>query len=226
MASDSPPVAEPTPAERRRLKVRDQIVAAAEAVFSAEGHEGLSMRRIADRVDYSPAALYKYFPSKGALVACIREMFFERLLRRLDAVMAEFNDEWSLACARRSLRAYVECGLEQPNHYRMAFLDDGETTLDETTLTWQAAQRLRDMVATGVEHGDFTLTDPVIAADCVWLSLHGLTMMLVEKPTYPNAMSGAEHLTRDRVIEYQIALILAGLTSLREPNADGPRTPV
>ena len=48
-----------SPAERRRRKVRDAIVSAAEEIFAEEGEAGLSMRRIAERIDYSPAALYK-----------------------------------------------------------------------------------------------------------------------------------------------------------------------
>jgi AcrR family transcriptional regulator len=65
-----------TPAERRRLKVRDAIIGAAEEIFAEEGEAGLSMRRIAERIDYSPAALYKYFDSKEALFQEIREGFF------------------------------------------------------------------------------------------------------------------------------------------------------
>ncbi len=55
-----------TPAERRRLKVRDAIIEAAEDLFTKEGEQGISMRRLAEAIDYSPAAIYKYFDSKGA----------------------------------------------------------------------------------------------------------------------------------------------------------------
>ena len=52
-----------SPAERRRLRVRGAILDAAEKVFAEEGETGLSIRRIADEIDYSPAAIYKYFSS-------------------------------------------------------------------------------------------------------------------------------------------------------------------
>ena len=64
-----------TPASRRREKVRQTILEAAERVFAEEGYEGLSIRRLAEEIDYSPSAIYKYFASKTELVGCLKEAF-------------------------------------------------------------------------------------------------------------------------------------------------------
>ena len=69
-----------TPAERRRIRVRGAILEAAERVFAVEGEAGLSIRRIADEIDYSPAAIYKYFGSKDELIDELKEAFFGRIL--------------------------------------------------------------------------------------------------------------------------------------------------
>ena len=108
-----------TPADRRRRKVREAIIDAAEDIFSSEGEEGISMRRLAEAIDYSPAAIYKYFSSKDELFTAIREMFFERLLARIHEAMAE-GGQIDRLCSR-CMRAYIETGMEEPNHYIMAF---------------------------------------------------------------------------------------------------------
>jgi AcrR family transcriptional regulator len=59
--------------ESRRESVsghkRDLILGAARDVFAAEGLEGASLRAIATRAGYTPAALYFHFDSKEAIYA-------------------------------------------------------------------------------------------------------------------------------------------------------------
>ena len=86
MQTDDAP--EETPADRRRSRVRESIISAAERVFAKEGEEGLSIRRLADEIDYSPSAIYKYFGSKEELIDELKEAFFERLLERSTTVPA------------------------------------------------------------------------------------------------------------------------------------------
>ncbi|MEX0893041.1 MAG: helix-turn-helix domain-containing protein, partial [Gemmatimonadota bacterium] len=50
--------------EREREQVRTLIVEAARDILSAEGLEALSMRAIAERIEYSPATIYLYFKDK------------------------------------------------------------------------------------------------------------------------------------------------------------------
>lgn len=52
-----------TPRERRAQRTRDAILEAARGIISKKGVEALSIRSIADAIDYSPAGLYEYFGS-------------------------------------------------------------------------------------------------------------------------------------------------------------------
>src|SRR3982751_649589 len=56
--------------ERDREAVRRSILDAARELFVAEGFQNVSIRKIAERIEYSPAAIYGYFPSKD-------DIFFE-----------------------------------------------------------------------------------------------------------------------------------------------------
>ena len=59
--------------ERDRNAVRRGILDAARGLFVSEGYENVSMRKIAERIEYSPAAIYGYFPSKDEIFIALAE---------------------------------------------------------------------------------------------------------------------------------------------------------
>jgi len=201
-----------TPADRRRRKVRDAIIDAAEVIFTAEGEEGISMRRLADSIDYSPAAIYKYFASKDDLFEAIRDTFFERLMERIRGAQEEGGETPSL-CAR-CMRAYIETGIEEPNHYMMAFSSGKKIAPhmhDEQDVAFQAEHALVGMIEAGMAEGIFRTVDPKLASKSVWASLHGLTTLLVSMEGFPAGMPGSEHVTADAVIDFHTDMMLQGL---------------
>jgi len=217
-----------TPAERRRLKVRDAIIGAAEEIFAEEGEAGLSMRRIAERIDYSPAALYKYFDSKEALFQEIREGFFERLYGRMQAVSREV-ETGPLLCTQ-CMRAYVETGLEQPAHYKLAFSGIAED--DEHgkgTYAFAAAGHLKQMIEQSIAEGWFRPVDVQIAATSVWAASHGLTLLAITVPDFPTDLPGLSEpgenppadmksVVRhalDDLIEFHATIVMRGLGTAR-----------
>jgi AcrR family transcriptional regulator len=58
-----------TASQRRRSARLDAIVDAAMSIVLERGLSALTIADVAKAVDYTPGALYRYFPSKGALVA-------------------------------------------------------------------------------------------------------------------------------------------------------------
>lgn len=212
-----------SPAERRRRKVRDAIVGAAEEIFATEGEGGLSMRRIAERIDYSPAALYKYFDSKEALFREIREQFFERLLKRMQIACATV-DQGPKLCTR-CMRAYVETGLEQPSHYKLAFTGIcPEEEVEEGTYAFAAAEHLHAMITESMAAGWFRAVDLAKAANSVWAASHGLTMLAVTLPEFPREMPGRGDISLDEMIDFHAELVMRGLASdklIERMNAGG-----
>ena len=65
--------------ERDKEQLRERILDAARELFVAEGYRNVSIRKIAEKVEYSPAALYSYFPSKDALFFALAEEGFRKL---------------------------------------------------------------------------------------------------------------------------------------------------
>src|SRR3954468_8327242 len=58
---------------REREIVRNAILAAARGLFLAEGYANVSMRKIAEQIEYSPGAIYSYFASKEDIFFALAE---------------------------------------------------------------------------------------------------------------------------------------------------------
>ncbi|MDG1824880.1 MAG: helix-turn-helix domain containing protein [Henriciella sp.] len=206
-----------TPAERRRLKVREMILSAAERVFAREGAEGLSIRRLAQAIDYSPAAIYKYFGSKDELVDELKESFFELLLIDVHEI---FDSAKPFAQrARACVGTYVEIAADKPHHYSAAFtgqavqngidVDDPEF---ENSMKGKAFMVLKSMIEEGVENGTFRKEiDPTLSAKSVWASMHGLAMMMAHMPTFPAFKPNTNTLSRAEFIEFHADQIVRGM---------------
>src|SRR4029453_17465641 len=65
--------------ERDREAVSRAILDAARELFVAEGYGNVSIRKIAERIEYSPAAIYGYFPSKDDIFFALAEEGFRLL---------------------------------------------------------------------------------------------------------------------------------------------------
>ena len=107
--------------ERDRESVRRSILDAARELFVAEGYANVSIRKIAERIEYSPAALYSYFASKDDIFYALAEEGF-RLLHRTDApdVRAKVAP---LDQLREMLWHFYEFSKEQPQYFALMFVD-------------------------------------------------------------------------------------------------------
>ncbi len=210
-------VATSSPAERRRNRIRARILSAAETVFAREGAEGLSIRRLAENIDYSPAAIYKYFNSKDELVDELKETFFELILEnvhRIADTTTPFYDR-----ARDCVATYMRVAAAKPHHYAAAFAGESMSTGPvenepgfEHSKKGQAFNVLRNMISEGVETGAFRAEiDPALAAKSVWASMHGLAMMIVHIPTFPALKEGQSSMPREQFFEFHADQVIRGL---------------
>ena len=103
-----------TPRTRRRRANRERILDAAIEVASAEGLDALSIKKVADAADYTPGALYRYFPSKDALLASVAAHVITRLGVRLAAVPGE-----GLVKVRAQVDAYVRFSRDEPHRFAL-----------------------------------------------------------------------------------------------------------
>src|SRR6266478_3979469 len=105
---------------RQKKFLRQEILDAASELFVRDGYENVSMRRIADRIEYSPTTIYLYFKDKAELLENICNETFSKLSQRLSRIMEQPGEP--VERLKRGLIAYIEFGLENPHHYRSTFM--------------------------------------------------------------------------------------------------------
>ena len=103
--------------ERERAAVRHAILGAARELFVTDGYRNVSMRKIADRIEYSPAAIYSYFPSKDDIFFALAEEGF-RLLAQFGMKAAEHSRRPLQAACARGLWAFYEFSKAHPGVFR------------------------------------------------------------------------------------------------------------
>ena len=175
--------------EREKEQLRQEILDAARELFLKEGYENVQMRRIAEKIEYSPTTIYLYFENKADLLYAVCQETFAKLYKKMAAINEKYVDP--VERLRAGGRAYVEFGLKYPNHYRMTFINHPqlpggkEQYLREESMGMRAYDQLRQQVAQCVEENHFKVTDVEAISQALWAVLHGVTALLITKPDFP-----------------------------------------
>ena len=161
--------------DRERHAVRASILTAARDLFVAEGYPNVSIRKIAERIEYSPAAIYSYFPSKDDIFFALAAEGFQTLDARIrDAA----GDGDPLQDLRHSWWAFYEFSKDHREFFHLMFID---RTVPVITEQWQGfglLQQLVDRVAARIQRSiDAGLLppslDPVVALHVLWAAVTG-----------------------------------------------------
>ena len=95
-----------------------RIFAAARELFDQDGAEGVSMRRIAEKVGITPMAIYKHYPDKDALLNALMLDGFAAWETRVAALKASEPLAW----LEQMGHAFLDFALGEPRRYEAAFL--------------------------------------------------------------------------------------------------------
>ncbi|HMH65631.1 MAG TPA: TetR family transcriptional regulator, partial [Rhizomicrobium sp.] len=95
-----------------------RIFAAARALFDEAGLEGLSMRRIAEKVGITPMAIYRHYPDKDALLNALMQDGFAAWEARVEKIRSPEPLVWLQAMGE----AFLNFALSEPRRYEAAFL--------------------------------------------------------------------------------------------------------
>jgi AcrR family transcriptional regulator len=169
--------------EREREEIRTRILDAARELFASEGVDAVTMRRIAERIEYSPTAIYFHFKDKEALLAELCDCDFRAFAHGFNLI-AQIPDPVERLKAAGA--AYVEFGLTNPSHYRLMFMTPKTTeatTISKGNPEEDAYAFLKGIVTELMATGHFRdeLTDPDLAAQVIWATMHGLVSLEIAK---------------------------------------------
>jgi AcrR family transcriptional regulator len=108
--------------ERDREAVSRSILDAARELFVTHGYQEVSIRKIAEKIEYSPAAIYSYFPSKDDIFFALAEEGF-RLLFSYGASPRPAVAGDPMDAIRAMFWRYYEFSKEHPEYFALMFLD-------------------------------------------------------------------------------------------------------
>ena len=205
----TPSIRSPRKAKGHGGERREEILDAALTLFSEKGVHAVSTRQIAELAGISQPALYAYFATKDDMAAelCVRA--FAILIERMTA--ARVDHQPTPENFERTLRVYVDFGVENPNPYRVAFMIEKsqhgeflEKTAGRPLIAGLEAFGLfRDMVGEYQAAGLTVLDDAQLATQTLWAGLHGLVSLLIARAEFP-------WVERETLIAAHIAMLRRG----------------
>jgi AcrR family transcriptional regulator len=193
---------------REKEELRQEILDAARDLFVELGYEAVSMRRIAEKIEYSPTTIYLHFRDKSDLLDCICSDTFSRLVDLLEAISR--TEPSPVAALKRGLRAYIDFGLEHPAQYRVAFMmpDAHHCDPEHPSRSDEAGQRafscLVATVAACAHSGALHIPNVELTAQMLWTSVHGLTSLLI-------SAAGFRWADREDLINHLLDTLTKGL---------------
>jgi len=165
--------------EKQKIEIRKRILEASMQLFVEEGFSNVSIRRIADIIEYSPTTIYLYFKDKDEIFFNLHEIGFQKMVemnRELDGIQNP------LLRLRKMGENYIRFGMENPEYYDLMFIQrEPMKKLTEMGCEWEngdaALTRLRNTLIEAMEKGYIAQTDPIALSLSVWSMVHGLVSL-------------------------------------------------
>ncbi|MFK4301778.1 MULTISPECIES: TetR/AcrR family transcriptional regulator [unclassified Paenibacillus] len=170
--------------ERESSEIRRKIIEAARSLFLNQGYAEVSMRKIADQIEYSPTTIYHYFANKEAIVRELliegNSMFLQSLQQRAEEAQAAGLN--ALDVLKTVSDAYVRFGTANPEYYNILFISNLESVSLISLIDsgrFKGFELLESGLKAAMDDGSITQGDDRLIATSVWSMLHGLTSLLL-----------------------------------------------
>jgi AcrR family transcriptional regulator len=168
--------------QRERDELRDKILDAARDLFLECGYEGVTMRKVAERIEYSPTAIYLHFADKETLFRELCNADFSGLAERFQEAALIGDPVGRLrACAQ----IYVQFAVDHPNQYRLMFMTPKPDSPGEEALSHKGDPNqdsyafLLSLVMSAIQAGSFRpeFKNPELVAQTLWAAVHGVAAL-------------------------------------------------
>src|ERR1700682_173432 len=150
--------------------LRAALVRAAMELLEESGETALSLRAVARCAGVSPAAPYRHYADREALVSAIAAVGYRELAERLAAAHPSPSTTEELA---RVAVAYVQFALERPALFRIMFGEPCDGDNDER----EAATAAVTHYVRAIVERTFPHADVEALATAIWALVHGLALL-------------------------------------------------
>ncbi len=168
--------------EKQKTEIRKMILDASMKLFVEQGFENVSIRKIADLIEYSPTTVYLYFKDKDDILFNLHELGFQK--------MAEYNEGlWDIKNPLMRLHKmgenYIKFGISHPEFYDIMFIMRAPMQAIESTMEceWKSGDtalgRLKDTIREGMDKGLIVKGNVDAVSMVIWSMVHGLVSLSI-----------------------------------------------
>ena len=197
---------------REKEELKQQILDAARELFVHDGYESVSMRKIANKIEYSPATIYTYFKDKDEILDCLCEETFLKLSQEKMAAVHKMTGD-PLEILKKGMETYIRFGLDHPEHYIVTFIlrapiyeKPGHHETRKAKTGKACIDHMRCIVRRCMEEGKIKNADLEETSQSLWAGAHGLTSLLITKPGFP-------FVEREKLIQRTLEVLVRGVSA-------------
>ena len=199
--------------ERERVATSRAILDAARELFVAEGYQNVSIRKIAEKIEYSPAAIYSYFPSKDDIFLALAEEGF-RMLFASSAECAGQTHANHVDCIRAAFWHLYEFSKAHPEYYSLMFVDRSVPRISQDWERFgfvrEMRQHISEMIQAAIDAGDFAKgSSPHMVFRVLSAAIHGVAVIRLCERVHPG--ENIDALAHD-TLEAALSGLRAGFT--------------
>ena len=168
--------------DREKSEMRKMILDSAMQLFIKDGYNGVSIRKIAQKIEYSPGSIYTYFEDKDSIFFALHVEGFEKLYQKQLSAQG-INDPRERLLAHG--RAYLEFALENQEYYDIMFIMRGPEEIICKKQDWSHGMRSYDLLKRNVAEcqnaGMFKDQDLETTSFLIWSTVHGVASLLIRR---------------------------------------------
>ena len=164
--------------QKEKEEMKAAILKAAMQLFIEEGYDAVSIRKIAEKIEYSPSTIYLYFEDKDAIFYELHNVGFKKL-QKFQMSVQNIEDPKERLIAHG--RAYLNFALENVEYYDLMFIARAPGTKIVEHKNWDSGMEAFSILVKNVSEcknaGYFKNNDPYIISFVFWSMVHGMVSL-------------------------------------------------
>jgi AcrR family transcriptional regulator len=167
---------------REKQEIRKQVLESAMALFLEEGYKNVTIRKIAEKIEYSPATIYLYFKDKDEIFLTLQKMAFERFYEFQSSGQ---HIEDPVERLSEQGKTYLQFAIENPGYYELIFfMTEPREKLKEPenyNKELDTYGLLKANVKIAIEAGLMRTTDVEATSFALWAYVHGIASLIIKR---------------------------------------------
>ena len=168
--------------QRDKIEMENLILNSAMELFLKEGYDNVTIRKIAEKIEYSPTTIYLYFKDKDEIFFTLQKMAFKEFNKE-QLKTAEIKDPIERFFAHG--KTYIKFAVENPGYFDLMFIMNEPVGNLKSPEEWQDGMSSYDYLKQNIkelmEIKYLPETDIEVAAFSIWSLVHGIASLVIRR---------------------------------------------